>query len=73
MMFAVEGKNGLLEDASRVASNRVSTVDRVHARTEAPIETGDKYVTQEGFLWSNGVYVWLVRDVLGERLITLDR
>lgn len=87
VMFAVEGlrKNGLLEDANRVANNWVATVDRVHARTgvilekydavraDAPIETGDKYVTQQGFLWSNGVYVWLVRDVLGERLITLDR
>jgi alpha,alpha-trehalase len=86
MMFAVEGlrSNGLPEEANRIANNWVSTVDRVHSRTgvilekydavraEAPIETGDKYVTQQGFLWSNGVYVWLVRDVLGERLIPIQ-
>lgn len=87
MMFAVEAlrKNGMLADAHRVASNWVATVDRVQARTgvilekydairaDAPIETGDKYVTQQGFLWTNGVYVWLVRDILGERLIPIPQ
>lgn len=83
IMFAVEGLRnvGLNKDAKRIAQNWVGTVDRVHTRLDtmlekydmtsgdSPVETGDKYVTQQGFLWTNGVYVWAVTDVLGERLV----
>jgi alpha,alpha-trehalase len=85
IMFAVDGlkRVGLNDDAMRVARNWVETVDRVHARmgtilekydavrAEAPIEAGDKYTTQQGFLWSNGVYSWIVVNVFGEKPIPI--
>lgn len=36
---------------------------------DSPVETGDKYVTQQGFLWTNGVYFWAVTEILAERPI----
>lgn len=83
--FAVEAlrKAGKVVQAERVAGKWVETVDRVFARdhaifekydmvrAETPIETGSKYPTQQGFLWTNGVYLYLVNDVLKEPFIAL--
>lgn len=85
IFFAVEGlrRIGLESDAHRIGENWVNMIDRVHdrmgtilekydaLRAEAPIETGEKYETQQGFLWTNGVYTWIVRDILGEKPIPL--
>ncbi len=85
IQFAVEGlrKIGLDADARRIAENWVSVVDRVREKTgvilekydavraDMPVEKGDKYETQQGFLWSNGVYFWLVHDVLRVPLVPL--
>lgn len=76
--FAIDGlrKYGFHTDAHRLAQKWVETVDRIFQRTgkiiekidattgDVPIENGDKYPTQDGFLWTNGVYVWALTDVL---------
>lgn len=86
IQFAVEGlgKIGLEADAERIAKNWVAMVDRVREKTgvifekydayraDMPVENGDKYETQQGFLWSNGVYVWLVREVLKVPMVPLE-
>lgn len=77
--IAVDAMNkaGMRDVATTLSRNWIEMVDRVHAekgvilekydaqRASSPVETGDKYVTQEGFLWSNGVYITLLRDQLG--------
>jgi len=30
---------------------------------DRPAENGDKYRTQEGFLFTNSVYIWMMTDV----------
>ncbi len=79
VFIAVDAMNkaGMREAGTALSRNWVEMVDRVHAekgvilekydaqRASSPVETGDKYVTQEGFLWSNGVYITLLRDQLG--------
>lgn len=83
--FAIAGLKdyGFTEDAKRLAQKWVDTVDSVHEKTgkiiekydmikkAVPKESGDKYITQEGFGWTNGVYVWAL-DVLGTRLSLRD-
>ncbi|MES2855010.1 MAG: trehalase family glycosidase [Bdellovibrionota bacterium] len=80
--FAVRGMNryGYTVEAKRVAQNWVAGTTRVFkatgrilekmdaVRADAPIETGNKYPTQDGFLWTNGVFMWLVTDVLNIEL-----
>lgn len=79
VFIAVEAMNssGMRETATALSRSWIEMVDRVHGekgvilekydavRASSPIETGDKYVTQEGFLWSNGVYLTLLRHQLG--------
>lgn len=79
VFIAVDAMNkaGMQDTATVLSRNWIEMVDRVHAekgvilekydaeRASSPVETGDKYVTQEGFLWSNGVYITLLRDQLG--------
>lgn len=76
--FAISGlmKNGFKEDAQRVAQKWVRSVDRIYQETGkviekidavrggVPHEAGDKYPTQDGFLWTNGVYMWSLTDIL---------
>ena len=38
---------------------------------DIPVETGDKYPTQDGFLWTNGVYMWALTHVLGVKLLPI--
>jgi alpha,alpha-trehalase len=77
--FAISGlrRYGFLGDAVRLAAKWVRTIDRAYSATgkiiekidavrgAAPVEEGDKYVTQDGFLWTNGVYLWALTDILG--------
>ncbi len=76
--FAISGlkKYGFALDAIRLAEKWVSTVDNIFHETGktiekidaiqggVPSESGDKYPTQDGFLWTNGVYVWAVTYIL---------
>ncbi|MGE0763580.1 MAG: trehalase family glycosidase, partial [Bdellovibrionales bacterium] len=84
-MIAIEALRlvGDQRGARHLARNWVSMVDRVFGRmgtvlekydmirADAPEEAGDKYVTQQGFLWSNGVYVWILTDILKQSLVPL--
>src|SRR5690606_28632652 len=74
--FAVHGLNryGYAVEASRIADKWARTTERIHRRTgliyekvdvvraDQPIETGEKYETQSGFLWSNAVYLLFLTD-----------
>ncbi len=76
--FAISGlkKYAFVPDAIRLAEKWVSTVDIIFHETGktiekidavqsgVPSESGDKYPTQDGFLWTNGVYVWAITDIL---------
>lgn len=76
---------GLTAEAQDVARRWVETVDRVYTRLgaviekydmitgDSPIETQDKYKTQRGFGWTNGVYVQFIHRHLGEKLIPLKK
>lgn len=80
--FAISGlrRYDYRGDAARLAAKLVRTVNRIFATTgkileridairgAAPVEAGGKYATQDGFLWTNGVYLWALTDVLGVRL-----
>jgi alpha,alpha-trehalase len=81
--FAIEGlsKYGFAGDAKRLAQKWVDSIDRIYLQTgkifekidavtgDLPVEDGGKYPTQEGFLWTNGVYAWAITDILGFELI----
>ncbi len=85
MYMAVEAlsKAGMKEAAFRLTKNYVTMIDRVFARTgtilekydairgDSPIETGKKYETQKGFLWTNGIYVYLVRHYMNEKFFPI--
>jgi alpha,alpha-trehalase len=80
--FAVQGleRYRFSQEARRIAQKFVNTIDKIYAehgaiyekidviRADKPIEDGSKYKTQEGFLWTNGVYLWFL-DYLGVELI----
>jgi alpha,alpha-trehalase len=81
--FGIQGliQYGYVQEGQHIATAFTSSVERIFAKTGAiyekidgrvgdlPIETGDKYLTQEGFLWTNGIYMWAMMDVLGHRLV----
>lgn len=68
------------QDALRLVQNWVQMVDRSFSRKGVllekmdvvramePIETGERYRTQEGFLWTNGVYTHFVLKHLQQQL-----
>jgi alpha,alpha-trehalase len=76
--FAIEGllNYSFEEDAIRIAEKITTTVETAFKkervlierfdvlRGTSPIEDGTKYDTQRGFLWTNGVYIWILFDVL---------
>jgi alpha,alpha-trehalase len=76
--FAISGmkKYGFKKEARRLAKKWVKTVDRIYedhgkiiekvdvTTGNVPTEDGEKYPTQEGFLWTNGVYVWCLHHIL---------
>lgn len=80
--MAVEGLNryGYEEKAHQIASRWVKMIDDNFEKqgqllekmdvesASAPKETGKKYKTQTGFLWTNGVYVHLILKYLGAEL-----
>lgn len=71
---------GYEEDSKRIAYKITSTYSKIFEEEGAflervdvtnaarPIEDGKKYPVQEGFLWTNGVYTWVLTDVLGQKL-----
>jgi alpha,alpha-trehalase len=83
IFFSADGLQnyGYRADAVRIVTKFNSAIDRIFARTGAifekidgvlgdlPVERGDKYATQEGFLWTNSVYLWGMTDILGYRLV----
>lgn len=80
--FAIKGLRdyGFKEDAERIAHKWTEANERILKETGAlweridvvradkPEENGDKYRVQEGFLWTNSVYVWIMTDVFGLKL-----
>jgi len=68
------------QDALRLAGKWLTTNENIfntkHALLEkidasrgaAPIDDGSRYDTPEGFGWTNGIYMWVLVDVLGYRL-----
>jgi alpha,alpha-trehalase len=76
--FAISGlkKYHFESDARRLAQKWVDSIDRIFVATgkilekidaetgRPPVETGGKYPTQDGFLWSNGLYVWALTKIL---------
>ncbi len=87
MYFAVEGliNYGFTEDGRRLAEKYLMTVDntfmelgylieKMDAETAGvPQEDGEKYETQRGFLWTNGVYLYFLIDVLKFQLNEFKR
>jgi alpha,alpha-trehalase len=85
--FAISGlqKYGFQNEAQRLAFKWVRTVDNIYQETGkiiekidavrggVPVETGDKYPTQDGFLWTNGVYAWALTDVLKIQPVRIPR
>lgn len=81
--FAIDGlrRYGFNEDAKRIARKFTGAIDKIHSeigavlekidgiRADRPQEPGNKYYTQEGFLWTNSVYLWAMTDVLGFHLV----
>ncbi len=77
--FAISGarRYGYNSIARRLAIKWLESNDQVFRRTGKlyekidvttgglPVDDGRKYPTQEGFLWTNGVYVWALHNVLG--------
>lgn len=81
--FAINGlmNYGYQAQAQVLAKKWVQSVDNIYqqvgkiiekidaVRGGIPEETGDKYPTQDGFLWTNGVYIWALTDVLKVELV----
>ncbi len=80
--FIIQGlKNyGYDEDAERIALKLANSYANIHhqegafleridvARGARPEEDGKKYPVQEGFLWTNGVYSWIMTKVLKQEI-----
>lgn len=79
-MIAVEGllNYGYKEDARRIAGKWISALSAIHSDHQQffermdvdtralPSEGYDKYPVQEGFLWTNASFVWMLSKVIGE-------
>ena len=77
-VMAIDGlrRYGYTDDARRIAKKWVDAVAKIHDESRAMYERIDvkkiskpevdphKYPTQEGFLWTNGSFVWAAVDVL---------
>ncbi|MBS1963725.1 MAG: hypothetical protein JST04_16060 [Bdellovibrionales bacterium] len=77
-VMAIDGlrRYGFDKDSRRIAKKWVDALAQVHARDGAMYERIDvatikkpdvdphKYPTQEGFLWTNGSFVWAAVDIL---------
>ncbi|MGZ3713439.1 MAG: trehalase family glycosidase, partial [Bdellovibrionota bacterium] len=68
---------GHAEDAKRLARKWVAGIAKLHEENKTiyeridvvtggkPIKDETKYPTQEGFLWTNGSFSWMLCDILG--------
>lgn len=86
-MIAVEGLMNYryLEDARRIATKWISTLSIVHREHRQffervdvdtqtlPHEGEDKYPVQEGFLWTNASFVWMLSKVMGTQFEPIRR
>lgn len=86
-MIAVEGlmNYGYIEEARRIADKWISTLSAVHSdhhqffeRVDVdtqtlPSEGYDKYPVQEGFLWTNASFVWMLAKVMGKQFERITR
>ncbi len=84
--FIIQGlKNyGYEEDAQRIALKLANSYSSIHhqegafleridvAKGARPEEDGKKYPVQEGFLWTNGVYTWIMTKILGQKISPLN-
>ena len=80
--FIIQGlKNyGYHKDAQRIAVTIANTYSEVFnkegvflervdvAKQARPVEDGQKYPVQEGFLWTNSIYTWILIDILGQKI-----
>lgn len=80
--MAISGltKYGYITDAKRIAQKWVDSNQNILEETGKltekidvvtgglPKEVGDKYPTQSGFLWTNGVVAWALTDVLNLKI-----
>ncbi|MAF78926.1 MAG: hypothetical protein CME60_12250 [Halobacteriovoraceae bacterium] len=78
--FVIQGLRnyGYDEDAERIALKLANSyadiykkegvfLERIDVATGArPVEDGKKYPVQEGFLWTNGVYTWILKNILNQ-------
>ncbi|MES2488255.1 MAG: trehalase family glycosidase [Pseudomonadota bacterium] len=85
-MIVVEGllNYGYTEDARRIAEKWVSALSDVHSEHQQfferidvdtralPSEGYDKYPVQEGFLWTNASFVWMLATVMGKQFEPID-
>ncbi len=74
--FVIQGLRnyGYDEDADRIAKKIANSYAKIHHKEgvfleridvsdgSRPIEDGKKYPVQEGFLWTNGVYTWILNS-----------
>ena len=77
-MMAIQGllDYGYQKDAKRLANKWVNAISDIYkkdgviyeridvANIRKPDDTGDKYPTQTGFLWTNSSFVWILKNVL---------
>lgn len=80
--FIIQGlKNyGYDADAERIAVKLANSYAQIHhhdgvfleridvSKGARPFDDDKKYPVQEGFLWTNGVYTWIMTKVLGQSL-----
>ncbi|WP_146165915.1 trehalase family glycosidase [Stenotrophobium rhamnosiphilum] len=85
-MLAVEGllNYGYVDDARRIAEKWISTLSAVHSDHQQffervdvdtralPSEGYDKYPVQEGFLWTNASFVWMLSTVMAKQFEPID-
>ena len=75
--FIIQGLRnyGYDEDADRISLKIANSYAKIHNKEgvfleridvsdgSRPIEDGKKYPVQEGFLWTNGVYTWILNNL----------
>ena len=68
MLLGERGKFGGTVDVTGGGSLPLEVfLERIDVATGArPVEDGKKYPVQEGFLWTNGVYTWILKNILNQ-------
>ncbi|MEZ4815546.1 MAG: trehalase family glycosidase [Bdellovibrionota bacterium] len=80
--FAIQGlmQSGQTEAAKGIASQWTGAIEKVYDETgfmyekldgvngDLPVDKSGKYPNQKGFLWTNAVYVWTLKNVFNETI-----